>query len=182
MTFGILDIITLVVIAGFALYGLLIGFLKSALRFLPWLLGIVVPFFLGTTIIKLFFPRNNWNADTVLYVHIAIGGISFLLGFLIIMLLDRAIKISGLSAVDRLIGLVFGVLRGLILVYFLFEIVKLLGNGTWKWLSNALEQNYALAAGGKFSIGIYLYEHNVLIRLYNWAVSVLNKQPAALGL
>lgn len=112
----IIDWIILGVIALSALIGFFRGFVKEALSLAVWLLALFVS-------IKFRLPLANLLVDTIEVPsvrYISASAILFfgtlLVGGLANFLLNSVIKATGLSGTNRLLGFVFGLLRGSLII------------------------------------------------------------------
>jgi uncharacterized membrane protein required for colicin V production len=96
------------------------GFATVALSLAAWLVTIIGVVFLGELVTPYFRPyvQPEWLADTLTYAVLFIGGL-FLLKWLA-GLIGGAIKNSPVGFLDRSLGALFGLLRGMVLVSALF--------------------------------------------------------------
>ena len=111
-----LDIVVIVVIVLSGLFAFARGFVKEALSVAAWIgAGFValygLPF--ATPIAARFLPKGA-------VAEAAAGLVLFVLALIVLSLitsaLSRRVKASSLSAIDRTLGLIFGLARGLVLV------------------------------------------------------------------
>jgi len=118
-----LIVITIVLFSGFC--GLLRGITKETLSLLRWVIPLVLTFygypFLGEHL-------RDYLWDNELFVDFISGSLIFLVFFLIFTWLRNKLsgtaKTSSLSPIDKIFGLIFGFLRGFILiclVYIVYE-------------------------------------------------------------
>lgn len=113
---AILDIVLIVVVLLSGLLALLRGFVHEVLSFGAWI---------GAALVALYaFPYAQPHARELISVpviaDIAAGVLIFLVALIILVLLAKAlasgVQKSGLSALDRSLGLVFGLVRGAAIV------------------------------------------------------------------
>lgn len=119
------DIIILAIVAISLLVGALRGLVKEAFSLAVWAVAFLLAFqFSGALAENLENTISLPSARTAL----AFAGIfvaSLLIGGLITFLVGKLVETTGLSGTDRLLGGVFGVVRGLILVVMLVLIAGL---------------------------------------------------------
>lgn len=114
--FNILDIVLIVVVLLSGLLALLRGFVHEVLSFGAWV---------GAALVSLYaFPYLQPHMRSLISVHVVadiVSGVAlFLLALVVFSLIARTIarrvQESSLSALDRTLGLVFGLVRGAVLV------------------------------------------------------------------
>ncbi len=123
---SILDIILLVAIFISTVISVLRGFTKEVLSITGWLLAIF-----GTLYS---FPYTKPLAHTYITIDWLADGVLFAVTFLIILgsfflisnSLAKKMKKSDLGSLDRLLGGIFGVLRGLLVIIFAYYVILLL--------------------------------------------------------
>jgi membrane protein required for colicin V production len=143
----VVDVIIIFVIFLSALFSLIRGFVKEAISLASWILGI----WLAAT----FAPRlavalpDNIESEAV---RLAIGfGVLFILslivGTLVNVLVAQLVKKTGLSGADRIFGVVFGLLRGvlIIVVFVLIGSMTALPQMEW-WQSSSLLKRFEVLA------------------------------------
>ncbi len=141
------DIAVLVVIGLSTVLAFSRGFATVALSLLAWIATIFAVVFAGELITPYLRPyvEPEWLADTVTYAVLFIGGL-FILKLLAGMI-GEAIKKSPVGFLDRSLGALFGLLRGMVLVSAIyFGIVKLVPGDEPTWMSQA--QTKPLVAWG----------------------------------
>ena len=113
---GLLDICILIVIALSSIFGLSRGFIREVLALLAWIAAIyiarlysphLVPFFAGLT--------DNETARYVLAFAVLCLA-TLIAGALVNKVMSRLVSMAGLQVTDRLLGAVFGVARGVVIV------------------------------------------------------------------
>lgn len=126
----------IVIILGFSgVISLLRGFVKEALSLLMWVIAFVVAVSLSP---KLEYLLAGWFANGTLRIIVAFIGLfvaTLIVGGLINSLLTKLVARAGLGPLDRLLGSVFGILRGGILILAVLIIIPLFidvsGQGWW---------------------------------------------------
>ena len=116
MAFSALDIIVLLVIGGCALLGLVRGFVTEALALLAYVLIVVALKFLHSPLAEMLAgPVGTVQGAAVLSFAI-IAGVVYFGGRLFANVVGARTRDSFLGPVDRVLGLGFGAVKGLILV------------------------------------------------------------------
>lgn len=111
------DYLILAVLAFSMLLGMYRGFVREAIALLAWLCGLWLAWRYSSLVEPLLGgmlsepPVRTWAARTLIVIAVVITG------WLVAGLLSYLLRHSGLSiAVDRLLGLFFGVLRGAVVI------------------------------------------------------------------
>ena len=143
----VVDIVVIFVICLSALFSLIRGFVKEAISLATWIIAIWIA--------ATFAPRMAEVLPASLEseaVRQAVGfGVLFVLtlmvGALINMLVNQVVKKTGLSGADRIFGVVFGVLRGglIIVVFVVIGGMTPLPETDW-WQTSVLLQWFENAA------------------------------------
>ena len=117
------------VIVGFIILSMIIGlwrgFLREAISLLSWVAAFVVAFLFVEDAAAFLQP---YVAIPTVRTILAFGGLfvaTLVLGGLINLLVSQLVKVTGLSGTDRLLGVVFGLLRGIAVVAALLLAVSL---------------------------------------------------------
>jgi len=109
-----------------ALISLKRGFIKESLSLLIWLLAIIIALVAYQPVADYFqayIPSPSLRkVAAILSVFIA----CLLFGSLLLFLISQLVKATGLSGLDRLLGMVFGALRGVIIVVLLLMLLQFL--------------------------------------------------------
>jgi len=110
------DFIAIVVVAISVGFGVWRGFVREVLSLLSWIASFwLARLFAG--VVAGWMP-SSWTHQGLRYAigFIAVMLVSVLVLSLLSMLVVRLVKAAGLTASDRMLGAVFGVLRGLLIV------------------------------------------------------------------
>jgi len=121
----VLDWIIIIVIVISSLISLKRGFVKEALSLASWIAALIISrMFAGNLAVLLadVIDSANWRlaaAFAILFV------VTLIVGAMINHLISEFIRMTGLTGTDRVLGVVFGVLRGIILVVAMLALMKL---------------------------------------------------------
>jgi membrane protein required for colicin V production len=122
---SIVDIIVLAVIAVSALISFMLGFVRELLWIGAWAIAIVAGYFgwqsPALTAIGRGYIPNEQIADVA--TGVAVFLVTLVVAFIITHFLSRGIRNSVLGPLDRSLGLLFGVLRGAVIVCVMLMIV-----------------------------------------------------------
>lgn len=120
-----LDIIAIVLLGGGAAIGVMRGFVQEALSLIAWVLAVLAVKFLHTPVTNaLAAPVGSGSGAAALAV-VVLFGLTFLAGKLLAQALGKRTRTSVLGPVDRVLGLGFGFIKGLILASLLFLLATL---------------------------------------------------------
>lgn len=130
-----IDFVILAILLLSSLISLIRGFVREAMSLVAWVIAVWVAVKFAPSIAAMLAeqitisPLRHGIAFIILFLAMlmALGVINFLIGMII--------KRSGLSSTDRLLGLLFGFLRGAIVVtilVFLGSITPLVQNPWWR--------------------------------------------------
>ena len=138
------DIIIIAIVLFSALISLFRGFVREALSLVSWVLAFWFALNFGHPLSDLL---ANYIKSPTLRMGAAFGGIFVvvllacgIINFIISTLVDK----TGLSGTDRLLGVVFGLIRGVLLVAALLLVARLttpMADEAW-WKSSALIQYF----------------------------------------
>lgn len=129
------------IIAFSAIISLVRGFVREALSLTTWLLA----FWIALTFSgNLSFLLQHFIESNNIRMAVSFGGlfvVTLLVGALINHLIAQLVKVTGLSGTDRLLGMVFGVARGVLLVAILMLLATFthLPESAW-WQDSVLVQ------------------------------------------
>jgi membrane protein required for colicin V production len=138
------DYAILGVLAASMLLGMFRGFVRESVALLAWLGGLwlawryapLVEPFLGGALSQP--PVRTWAARTLIVIAVVI------VGWLVAALLSYLLRHSGLSlAVDRLLGMVFGILRGAVVIAALVLLAQFARLDETKWWKRSVLLPYA---------------------------------------
>lgn len=126
MDFIWLDWVLLIIVLVSALISLRRGFVKESLSLLIWILAFILAlvFYEPVSVylqVHIESPSIR-KVAAVLTVFVA----TLLAGALILFIIGRLVAVTGLTGLDRLLGMVFGALRGVIIVVVLLMLAQYL--------------------------------------------------------
>lgn len=120
-----LDIIVLILVGGAALLGYARGFTTEALSLIAWIFAVIaVRLFHAPVTEYLVGPIGTRGGAAVLALALVFG-VTFLIGRLTASAVGRRMRQSALGAFDRVLGIGFGALKGLIIAGVLFLLASL---------------------------------------------------------
>jgi membrane protein required for colicin V production len=120
-----LDIITLLLVGGASVFGFMRGLVTEALSFAAWVLAIIAVKLLHEPMTyALEGMVGTWGGAAVLSFSLVFG-ITFIIGRLIARKIGDTSKASVIGGMDRVLGLGFGALKGLIAASLIFLLVSL---------------------------------------------------------
>ncbi|MCF8708763.1 CvpA family protein [Rhizorhapis sp. SPR117] len=120
-----LDIIILTLIGGGAIFGFLRGFVMETLSLIAWVLAIFAIRMFHTPATAWLIGPTGTESGAAVLAFILVFGITFTAGKFLARSLGARTRQSILGPVDRLLGLGFGALKGLIGATLLFMLASL---------------------------------------------------------
>lgn len=153
-----LDIIVLLLVGGGAIFGFMRGFVTETLSLIAWVLAIFAIRMLHT-------PTTEWltgpvgtQAGAAVLAFALVFGVTFMVGKFLARSLGARTRQSVLGPIDRILGLGFGVLKGLIGATLLFMLASLVydtiyGGGAERpeWMSSSRSYPLLNASGKAMS-------------------------------
>jgi membrane protein required for colicin V production len=144
-----LDIVALVLLGGGAIIGAMRGFVHEALSLIAWVLAVLAVKFLHTPATNALAGPVGSGSGAATLAFVLLFGVTFVLGRILAKSLGARTRQSVLGPVDRVLGLGFGFVKGLIGATLLFLLATLVvdtvrgGPGNRPdWVRNA--RTYAL--------------------------------------
>jgi len=129
----VLDWIIVAVIVISSLISLKRGFVKEALSLASWIAALIISrMFAGNLAVLLadVIESPNWRlaaAFAILFV------VTLIVGAMINHLISEFVRMTGLTGTDRFLGVIFGILRGIILVVAMLALMKLFAlDSSWE--------------------------------------------------
>ena len=130
---SVLDLIILGIIAFSAIISIFRGFIRETLSIITWIAAFAVAWHFSSALVIIL---NKWIHNPALRYPIAFISlfvITMILGGLVNYLLSQLVDKSGLSGTDRLLGLLFGLLRGVLIIGVLLLLMRLTPAPQEKW-------------------------------------------------
>lgn len=157
MMFTWLDYAIIIIIAFSAIVSIVRGFVRELLSIVVWLASLWVAWQFSTELAALLTPYIKHQALRYPAAFISLFVVTMILGALVNYLLGQLVDKTGLSGTDRVLGLLFGIVRGVLIVAIFLLIAKLTPlpkEEAWhdsrlipafdpleKWLSSFLPEN-----------------------------------------
>jgi membrane protein required for colicin V production len=130
-----LDYIILAIVLISAVAGLIQGFLREACALVTWVLGVWLAWKLGPSLEPYLggalrkAPYGLWAGRAIIFIAVLV------IGSIIGAIVNYYVRLSIFSGLDRLLGFVLGLVRGVVIVgvaIILAQTVRLDGEGWWK--------------------------------------------------
>lgn len=135
----VIDIVILVVILVSLLVGAFRGFFRETLSLVSWVLAFWVAFAFAEFGAQYFEPYISNPSLRVMASFVSLFVLTLLITTLISYLIHKLFFVSGLSGIDRVLGALFGIARGiaLVAVVVLFARLTAFPKESW-WLESTL--------------------------------------------
>lgn len=160
MAFNWVDWVLLAVVVVSALISLKRGFLREALSLLIWFAAILLSLMFYKPLAILLQPYIESPSLQQIAAIIGLFVLCLLVGGLLSFLLSQLVALSGLGGTDRLLGMVFGALRGVIVVVVVLMLGKRmlpLEQEVW-WQQSQLLPHFLRLETWTVSAALYLKE------------------------
>ncbi len=116
MAFNWVDALILGILVISSLISLSRGFIKEALSLVTWVVAGIVAWMFGGSLAHHFEAYLDTPSVRVIAACAILFIVTLLIGALVNFLLAQLVRATGLTGTDRLLGMVFGGARGLLLV------------------------------------------------------------------
>jgi membrane protein required for colicin V production len=123
----VVDIIVIAIVAISALISVARGFVKEMLSLIAWVAAFFVTINFYRNLASLLTYFDEQIVRSALAIFILFFGTLILLGF-VNLTINLILKKTGLSGTDRMLGMIFGAVRGIVIVLFLGSAFSLLLN------------------------------------------------------
>lgn len=137
-TLNQIDTAILIVIAISAAFGLWRGFVKEVLSLLSWIAALLVARVYSVPIAGLLVNMIESEAIRYLTAFALLFVIVIMIGTLINHFMAKLLTITGLKFLDRLLGAVFGLARGAVIVLVILFILNVFVSETEWWQESTL--------------------------------------------
>jgi len=143
----VVDVILIIVIFLSALFSLIRGFVKEAISLATWVIAIWLAATFTPKMAAVLPSGIESEAMRQAVGFAVLFVLSLMVGALVNMLVSQLVKKTGLSGADRLFGVLFGILRGglIIIVFVVIGGMTPLPESDW-WQSSVLLQWFESAA------------------------------------
>lgn len=158
---GNIDLILLGAIVFSGCYGLFRGFVKESLSMVVWLVAIVLAFRFPHLVSPYLEPWVTNSLIRLVFSGIVVGVAAVVIGNTVVNIASFFINKFGLSSTDRLLGLLFGTARGVVVLLLLLSFLRpALGDMGW-WKNSKLIAEmapYEVLAAGFFNESVETYK------------------------
>ena len=143
------------------------GFVKEALSLVTWIVAGAVAWMFGGALAEHFAPYIQLPSGRVIAACALLFVVTLLLGALVNFLISELVRVTGMSGTDRVLGMVFGGARGVLLVVLLVGLLSLapVQQDPW-WQQSVLmphflmvadwSKNIILTFAGQWMSGVFL--------------------------
>jgi len=130
-----------------SLISLMRGFLKEALSLVMWVVALLVAWMFGGALAQKFVGFLDVPSLRLILACVILFIATLLVGSLLTTLLDKLLNASGPDSIGRLLGMVFGAVRGVLLVVLAVGLLSLLPvqQDDW-WKQSKLVPTFLLLA------------------------------------
>lgn len=142
-----IDGLLIVIVALSTILGVVRGFFREVASFVIWVIAFFAAYFFSDSFTFLAYITSS-QAAQMLIAFIVVLLIVLIIGFFIIRIISKMITQSGLSPLNRVLGAVFGLLRGFVLVLAIIYIIDLTSVA-----SHPLWQGSVTVQAGQMAIG-----------------------------
>lgn len=146
MVFNWADWVILSIITVSCLFGLMRGLIKEALSVANWAIALLIAVTFRDQLASLLVDQIETHSLRQLVAFGTLFIATLLVGALVNYVISELVKITGLSSTDRILGMVFGLLRGFVVVMAILLLVPpVISIDQDKWWSEAMLIHHFLA-------------------------------------
>jgi len=121
-----------------SLLSLMRGFIKEALSLVMWLVALLVAWMFGGSFAQYFTSFIEVPSLRLILACVILFVFTLLAGSLLTKLLDRLLNANGPDSIGRMLGMVFGAVRGALFVVLIIGLLSLLPVQQDDWWKNSL--------------------------------------------
>ncbi len=132
------DYVLIGIIAVSTLISLLRGFLREILSLVTWILAGALALMFTPQMASLLESTIEIPALRAVVAFVVLFVVVLILGGVVSYLINQVVKKNGLSGADRVLGLIFGLARGLVIVVVLVFLVGLTPMAQDEWWSGSM--------------------------------------------
>ena len=134
MAFNQVDIVILIITVLSSVFGLWRGLIKEVLSLLTWIAALLVSRVYSEPLAGLMTGMIQNDGIRYVSAFAILFVIVMMLGTFLNFLMSKLLSVTGLMLADRLLGAVFGVARGVIIVLVILFVPSVFVSETWLWL------------------------------------------------
>jgi membrane protein required for colicin V production len=165
-----LDWLLLLIVVVSALLSLRRGFLREALSLLIWVVSVVLSIMFHEQLASLLEPYLSSPSIRKVAAIILLFTLCLIMGGLLSVLLSQLVQLTGLTGTDRLLGMIFGALRGVVVIVVLLLVgqnILPLRQELW-WQQSVLIPHFLLLESWIVSAALYI--RDLILPLMNLSV------------
>ncbi|MCP4790134.1 MAG: CvpA family protein [Gammaproteobacteria bacterium] len=168
---NVFDWIVLAIVIASSIYGLMRGFARELLALGAW----VAAYFLARMFgYQLSGVMENWIDNPLVratVAHVVLFIVTLLVSGLVINMVAKLIVITGLTATDHIFGMVFGIIRGALIVVVIVSLLSLtpISGDTW-WQNSLLIPHFVVVDDWTYK---FTSEISSLLNIIEPALSVV---------
>lgn len=155
-----IDGVLLAVVIISVLVGMSRGFAREVMAVVSWVVSLFVAYVFGPKMAMFLgqWIEHHWVQIGLAYLLLAVG--TLIVMGLVSVLLSRLVKASGLGGVDKVMGMMFGIARGILIAFFMVVVARALlpVDGWSAWQSSRVVPRFMAAQGWSFDAARSIYE------------------------
>lgn len=144
MAFNWADWVILSIIGVSCLFGLMRGLIKEALSVANWVIALLIAVTFRDPLASLLVDQIETHSLRQMVAFGTLFIATLLVGALVNYVIGELVKITGLSSMDRILGMIFGLLRGFVVVMAILLLIPpiiSIDQDTW-WSDGVLIQRF----------------------------------------
>jgi len=136
------DIAILIIIAISAVISLVRGFVRESLSLLGWIAAVAAGLYFSSPVSVWFEPYIETPSLRAISAFVALFLVTLIAVAIVNFFVVKLVKITGLSGTDRMVGVIFGVVRGCVVVAVLVMLAGLTALPQDDWWHESLLLGY----------------------------------------